>query len=385
MTVEGSKMTSVNGRTRLRVAILVENNFEDSEFQIPYTALNLAGIETVVVGSRMNDEYKGKQGKVTLTPSATATEVRAEDFEAIVIPGGAAPDRIRTNPNAVNLVREAMDLGTTIAAVCHGPQVLIEAERLRGKRATGFLSIRKDLENAGADYVNEPLVVDRNLITSRQPGDLPIFTNKILNCLGVENVTRSEANKPPSTKDALAQNYEWWKLGEAWGGSSRSDIVKALNSAITGEYYTAKTFENYAVKISDRESRSLLEEIYTIKQANIAKLETRLAAFNEQLPWLASSRETYANLQNLVQSNDDVKILRKALGEVQTSVINIYNLAIQLTDPITVAIFMDVEASLSKYEIHLGNLYRARLGKNPQPPIPTAMTLARVRWFRHLE
>jgi protease I len=213
-----NSMTSNNGDRKMRVAILVENNFEDSELQVPCAALSQAGASICLIGSRMNDEYKGKQGKVTVKPSATATEVRAQDFDAIVIPGGAAPDRIRTNPNAVRFVMEAMDAEKPVAAICHGPQLLIEADRLRGKTATGFLAIRQDMENAGVNYINEPLVIDGNLITSRQPGDLPIFATAILDRLGL-----TIANMPlPNTGDST---YEWWKLGEAWGGSSRSDIV----------------------------------------------------------------------------------------------------------------------------------------------------------------
>jgi protease I len=362
-------MASTNGAKKVRVAILIEKNFEDSEFQVPYTALTQAGAEIVVLGSRMNDEYKGKRGKVTIKPDATATEVAAEDFDAIVIPGGAAPDRIRTNPNAVRLVVQAMDEGKPVAAVCHGPQVLIEADRLRGRRATGFLAIRKDMENAGATYVNERLVIDGNLITSRQPGDLPIFATAILARLGltIENLT---------LPDVSEHHYEWWKLGEAWGGSSRSDIVKALNAAIAGEHYTSKTFEHYAEHASNSELRSLLQELGTTKKHNITRLETRLADFNERASWQAAGGEVYANLQNLVQSGDDVAIMRRALGELQTGVVDAYNLSVQLTDPLTADLLMEVEANLAQCEQRLADFYRSRLGKNPQPPIPTAVTAA---------
>jgi protease I len=358
-----------NGHQTTRVAVLVENNFEDSELQIPCAALSQAGATIALIGSRMNDEYKGKQGKIKVKPSATATEVRAQDFDAIVIPGGAAPDRIRTNPNAVRLVMEAMDLGKPVAAVCHGPQLLIEADRLQGKRATGFLAIRKDIENAGASYVNESLVIDDNLITSRQPGDLPIFAKAILDRLGlsIENMTL------PSTSDSA---YEWWKLGEAWGGSNRSDIINALNATITGENYTLTTFDRYKEQITDSEIVSVFQEICATKQANIQKLENRLADFGEQTSWQAKGGEAYGNLENLFQSNDEIAILRKALGEIQTSVIDTYNLSSQLTDPLTVSVLMEVESKLAQCERRLGDLYRSRLGENVEPPIPTVMTLA---------
>ena len=101
-------------------------------------------------------------------------------------PGGHAPDHIRVNDQAVRLVINAMAQGKLIAAVCHGPQVLVEADQLRDKQATGFRSIRKDMQNAGATYIDEPVVVDGNLITSRRPGEgLPMFTTMILSRLGL--------------------------------------------------------------------------------------------------------------------------------------------------------------------------------------------------------
>jgi hypothetical protein len=93
----------------------------------------------------------------------------ASAFDAVIIPGGMAPDKMRRNPNTVGFVQDAMQQGKLVAAVCHGPQVLIEGDLLRGKQATGFIAIRKDMINAGANYIDEPLVIDGNLITSRQP------------------------------------------------------------------------------------------------------------------------------------------------------------------------------------------------------------------------
>src|SRR5256714_10826868 len=172
-------------KNRKKVAILVEKNYEDSEFQIPYTALQEAGAEVTVLGSRMNEKYTGKQGKVTIEPDGTTTEARAEDFDAVVIPGGMAPDTMRTNMKTVRFVQDSVEQNKLVAAVCHGPQVLIEGDLLKGRRATGFRAIRKDMQNAGASFSDEPLVVDGQLITSRRPGDLPIFTVAILRRLGL--------------------------------------------------------------------------------------------------------------------------------------------------------------------------------------------------------
>ena len=199
---------------KTKVAILVEKNFEDSEFQIPYTALQEARAEVTVLGSRVNENYAGKQGKVTIKADATTTEMRAADFDAVIIPGGMAPDTMRTNMKTVRFVEDAMQQGKLVAAVCHGPQVLIEGDLLRGKRATGFRAIRKDMQNAGAKFEDAPLVVDGNLITSRRPGDLPIFTAAILKHL---NLTIKDTVLP----DEKNPDADWWKLGEQWGGSRR--------------------------------------------------------------------------------------------------------------------------------------------------------------------
>src|SRR5919199_847482 len=168
-----------------KVAILIESHVEDSEFQVPYTALKEAGAEVTVLGSRVNEKYVGKQGVLTREADATTTDARAEDFDAVVIPGGVAPDRMRTNMKTVRFVQRAVELGKLVAAVCHGPQVLIEGDLLKGRRATGFRAIRKDMQNAGAHFADARLVEDGNLLTSRRPGDLPVFTTAVLQRLGL--------------------------------------------------------------------------------------------------------------------------------------------------------------------------------------------------------
>lgn len=350
-----------------KVAILIENNFEDSEFQVPNQALTEAGAEVVILGSRMNDEYEGKRGNISLKPDATATEVRAEDFDAIVIPGGAAPDRIRTNPHAVRLVMNAIALGKIVAAVCHGPQVLIEADQLRDKRATGYKAIRKDIQNAGATYINEPVVTDGNILTSRQPGDLPLFTATILKRLGL-NLENAEL---PEISD---ETYEWWRLGEIWGGSQRDEIVNALHTAISGESYTAKTFDEYSKKAIDSELKLVLIEICTAKKDNIQILQNRLAAFNETNSWQEMAVDALANFQTWLQSNqDDMAIMRRALGDLQTGVVDCNNLCSQITDPASVKVLTQVANSLMSFEERLSDLYRARAGKDVQPPTPTTI------------
>ncbi|MFE4105555.1 DJ-1/PfpI/YhbO family deglycase/protease [Almyronema epifaneia] len=356
--------TQVSGNKR--VAILIENQFEDAEFQVPYTALKQAGVETVVLGSRMNDEYTGKRGQVTLRPNATATEVRSEDFDAILIPGGGAPDQIRLNPNAVRLVMNAIAQDKIVAAVCHGPQVLIEADQLQGKQATGYRSIRKDMQNAGATYIDEPVVVDGNLITARQPGDLPLFTTMLLSALRLD--LSGEA-----LPELGGQNDSWWQLAEKWGGSSRQDIVNALNAATVGERYTLSAFEKYLEKVSDTELRVILQAVMTTKRQHLALLEQRLSAFDEKVTWQAVGSEAFATLQNWLQASDNMAITRRALGDIQTGVVDALHLAAQLTDPTTVEIFSQIEDNLSRHEQRFADFYRARAGAQVQPPSPTTV------------
>ena len=358
-----------NKSTAKRVAILVENQFEDSEFQVPYNALKQAGVKVVVLGSRMNDEYVGQREQVTIRPDATPTEVRSEDFDAIIIPGGGAPDYVRMNPHAVRLVMNAIAQEKVVAAVCHGPQVLIEADQLRGRQATGYRSIRKDMQNAGATYIDEPVIVDGNLITARQPGDLPLFTTMLLTALRLD--LSGKAMPDPSD-----QHYSWWQLAADWGGSSRQDILNALNAAIVGERYTLAAFEKYAEKVSGVELQVILQEVITTKRQHVNLLEQRLAAFDEQVTWQAMGSEAFATLQGWLQSSDEMAITRRALGDIQTGVVDALHLASQLTDPTTVQVLSQIEANLARHEQRFSDFYRARVGAQVEPPTPTTLAVS---------
>ncbi len=166
-----------------RVAILVEEDFEDSELTEPLRAMKNAGAKVVIIGSGSKETYKGKRGNATARVDATADKVKTEDFDAIIIPGGYAPDKMRLHQAMVDFVRKAYSSGILIAAICHGPQLLISAKIVKGRIVTSWPSVAIDLRNAGAEWVDAPVVQDGNLITSRKPADLPKFNRAIIEAL----------------------------------------------------------------------------------------------------------------------------------------------------------------------------------------------------------
>jgi len=166
-----------------KIAILAEEDFEDSELIEPMRAMKNAGAKVLIVGSGSKETYRGKRGSVTVRVDATADKVKAEDFDAIIVPGGYAADRMRLHQSMVELVRKAYELGKVVAAICHGPQLLISAEIARGHRVTSWPSLAVDLRNAGAEWVDAPVAQDGNIITSRKPADLPRFNKAIIEAL----------------------------------------------------------------------------------------------------------------------------------------------------------------------------------------------------------
>ena len=169
--------------TGKRIAILAEQDFEDSELAEPLRAMKDAGARVLIVGSGSKKSYRGKRGSVEVTVDTTADKVEAGEFDAIIIPGGYAPDKMRLHQSMVDLVRKAHEGGKIIAAVCHGPQLLISADIVKGHRVTSWPSVAVDLKNAGATWVDEPVVKDGNIITSRKPADLPKFNKAIIEAL----------------------------------------------------------------------------------------------------------------------------------------------------------------------------------------------------------
>jgi protease I len=167
------------------VAVLVEDLYEDLELWYPVYRLREAGARVLVVGPEGGKTYTSKHGYPAPADKSVA-EVRADQLDAVIIPGGYAPDRLRRHPAMVALVREAALKNKVVAAICHAGWMLASAEVIQGKNVTGFFAIKDDLRHAGALYQDAEVVVDGNLITSRQPGDLPAFCRAIIAALAGE-------------------------------------------------------------------------------------------------------------------------------------------------------------------------------------------------------
>lgn len=162
-----------------RVAFVVGEDFEDTEFRVPFDRVRQAGHDVIVVGKKAGEELRGKKGKETVHTQVAASSLHADDFDAIVIPGGYSPDHLRMDAGVVSFVRSIWQDGKPVAAVCHGPSLLIEADLVRGKTLTSWPSIKKDLINAGATWVDERVVEDGGIITSRNPHDVDAFSRAI--------------------------------------------------------------------------------------------------------------------------------------------------------------------------------------------------------------
>jgi protease I len=173
-----------------KVAILVENLYEDLEFWYPYYRLKEEGADITVVGTGSGPLYTGKHG-LEARPDITADKADPRTFDAVVIPGGFAPDYMRRSPALLKFVRDMHAQEKVVAAICHAGWVLVSAGLAKGLRMTCFGSIKEDVINAGADYVDEAVVRDGNVITSRFPADLPVFCKEIIAALEVKVPTKA--------------------------------------------------------------------------------------------------------------------------------------------------------------------------------------------------
>jgi deglycase len=169
-----------------RILILCGPDYEDMELHYPRYRLMEEGAEVVVAGIG-ESTYKGKKG-YPVTVDAQVSGLRAADFDAVVVPGGYAPDHMRRSEDLLALVREIHDQGKAVAAICHAPWVTISAGIMKGRRVTCVPAIKDDVMNAGADYTDEPVVVDGNLVTSRRPDDLPQFLPALIDVIASQDV-----------------------------------------------------------------------------------------------------------------------------------------------------------------------------------------------------
>ncbi len=169
--------------SQAKILIIATNGFEQSELEVPRDRLKEAGAQVTIAspdGKQIKGWDKTDWGRPAQVDLALK-DARESDYTALVIPGGVMnPDKLRVDPDAMRLVRDFLSSGKVVAAVCHGPWLLVQADALRGRQATSFPSIRKDVENAGAHWLDETVVTDNGIITSRNPDDLPAFVKKII-------------------------------------------------------------------------------------------------------------------------------------------------------------------------------------------------------------
>jgi len=170
----------LNGR---KVAVLAADDYEDLELWYPYYRMKEAGAEVKVVGTSTSEDLVQSKHGYPVKIDLTADKANADEFDAIIVPGGWAPDRLRRCEVTLNLVRKVFEQTKVLGAICHGGWVLVSADVLKGKRATSFSAIKDDMVNAGANWVDEEVVVDGNVITSRTPVDLPAFCREIIKAL----------------------------------------------------------------------------------------------------------------------------------------------------------------------------------------------------------
>lgn len=162
-----------------KIAILIENMFDENELIYPYYRLLEEGFEVHLVGPKKDTLFESKSG-FQKKSTHSSEEISAKDYDGLVIPGGFSPDYMRRTKATIDFVKEMNGYKKPIAAICHGPWMLASSCDLKGKRVTCFFSLKDDMINAGAEYVDEEVVIDGNLITSRSPEDLPVFLKAII-------------------------------------------------------------------------------------------------------------------------------------------------------------------------------------------------------------
>ncbi|EFE97486.1 type 1 glutamine amidotransferase domain-containing protein [Serratia odorifera] len=167
-----------------KIAVLITDEFEDAEFTSPADAFRQAGHQVITIEKQAGKTVKGKKGEASVTIDKSIDEVQTADFDALLLPGGHSPDALRADDRFVEFTRQFADSGRPIFAICHGPQLLISADAVRGRKLTTVKPVVVDVKNAGADYYDKEVVVDNDtLVTSRTPEDLPAFNRESLRIL----------------------------------------------------------------------------------------------------------------------------------------------------------------------------------------------------------
>jgi len=163
-----------------KIAVTITDLFEDSEYVEPAEAFKKNGHELVHVGLKGGETVKGKKDGTAVKVDKSAKEVSVSDFDALLIPGGYSPDKLRVDEDVVRFVKDFVESGKPVCLICHAPQLLINAQVLKGRAITGWKSLIQDIKNAGANFVDKEVVEDGNLISSRSPADLPAFIKTCL-------------------------------------------------------------------------------------------------------------------------------------------------------------------------------------------------------------
>ena len=168
-----------------KVAFLLANDFEDSEMKNPYEAITQNGHEAVIIGLSGGQELKGKNRTIVFTTHLSVEDADPAEYDALIIPGGQSPANLIDDERVIEFIRQMDKDGKTIAAICHGPQLLVKARLLDGRNLTAYPELHIEIHDAGGRYVDKAVVVDENLITSRTPEDEPYFIKETINKLGV--------------------------------------------------------------------------------------------------------------------------------------------------------------------------------------------------------
>jgi len=162
------------------IAVIITDLFEDSEYSEPAAAFTEAGHNLVTVGLQAGATVTGKKQATPITIDKAVHEVSVDEFDALLIPGGYSPDKLRADEDAVRFAKEFVESGKPVFAICHAPQLLITADVIRGRTITGWKSVIQDIKNAGAEFIDQEVAVDGNLVSSRSPADLPFFIEESL-------------------------------------------------------------------------------------------------------------------------------------------------------------------------------------------------------------